>query len=72
MKYLKNSETGQIFAYESDGSQDHLIDEILVSIAKSEVEAYVAEKQSLVQDISPEDKLSAFLKANPDVKSLLE
>lgn len=36
MKYFKNPQTNSVFAYESDGSQDHIIDERLVAITPEE------------------------------------
>ena len=36
MKYFKNPETNSVFAYEADGSQDHIIDERLVAITPEE------------------------------------
>jgi hypothetical protein len=49
MKYYK-SPTNQIFAYELDGSQDHLIGPELIQIEKSEVELLVSAKQQAVFD----------------------
>lgn len=42
MKYFRNSETGQVLAYESDGSQDSYIDPALVPMTPDEVAQYLA------------------------------
>ena len=45
MKLFKD-DNNQIFAYEEDGSQDHLISENLILITKSEANLIIAEKQA--------------------------
>jgi hypothetical protein len=49
MKYYK-SPTDEIFAYELDGSQDHLITPELISIDESEVDILVSTTQQAVFD----------------------
>lgn len=79
MKHYFNPINEQIFAYEEDGSQDHLIDSSFVPIegkalsdlqAKKELELSVkmSEKNN---SISPQEKLLQFLNANPDVSNFI-
>ena len=49
MKYYK-SPSNEIYAYELDGSQDHLITSELIPIEESEVESLVNVKQKTVFD----------------------
>jgi len=49
MKYYK-SPTNEIFAYELDGSQDHLITPELISIEESEVNLLVSTAQKALFD----------------------
>jgi hypothetical protein len=44
MKLFKD-DNNQIFAYEKDGSQDHLISENLILITQSEADLIIAENQ---------------------------
>jgi hypothetical protein len=37
MKYFKDVETGEVFAFEADGSQDHLIQMFMVRMTEDEV-----------------------------------
>jgi hypothetical protein len=71
MKYFKDIHTNTVYAFEADGSQDDLIGENLVGISKEEMEKIVLEKQSMRSTATPQEKLVAFLKSNPDVKSLI-
>ncbi|WP_236212725.1 DUF4376 domain-containing protein [Metapseudomonas otitidis] len=41
MKYFRNTLNGGVFAYEEDGSQDHLIAKELVPMSAAEVESHV-------------------------------
>ena len=45
MKLFKD-DNNQIFAYEKDGSQDHLISKDLISITQSEADLIIAENQA--------------------------
>lgn len=72
MKYFKDRQTEIVYAFEADGSQDEFITGNLVAISKDEADQIILGKQSARQDISPQEKLIAFLKSNPDVKSLID
>lgn len=41
MKYLKRPETGEVFAFEADGSQDSFIPGDLVEMSAAEIKAHV-------------------------------
>lgn len=41
MKYFRNIKSGEVFAYELDGSQDYLITQELVPMSAAEVEAHI-------------------------------
>lgn len=41
MKYFRNVKSGEVFAYELDGSQDYLITQELVSMSAAEVEVHI-------------------------------
>lgn len=41
MKYLRDPETGDVYAYEADGSQDEYIKEGLVPMSEAEVDAHI-------------------------------
>ncbi|WP_165667626.1 DUF4376 domain-containing protein [Metapseudomonas otitidis] len=41
MKYLKHSRSGEVFAYELDGSQDHLISADLVVMTADEIQGHL-------------------------------
>lgn len=41
MKYLKNNETGEVFAFAADGSDDEFIGVNLVPMSESEVKAHL-------------------------------
>ena len=47
MKHYKNSKN-EIFAYESDGSQDHLISEDLIKITNTEKNKILASKEPIL------------------------
>jgi hypothetical protein len=49
MKYYKNS-TNNIFAYEADGSQDHVIPTEYVSITKQQADELIAINDQLALD----------------------
>ncbi|QWA30506.1 phage tail assembly chaperone [Pseudomonas sp. RC3H12] len=42
MKYFRNPETNEVFAFESDGSQDEFIGQDLVPMKPAEVEAHLS------------------------------
>ncbi|WP_337158135.1 tail fiber assembly protein [Pseudomonas putida] len=42
MKYLKDPTTGEVFAFEADGSQDDFIPIGLIALTEAEVEAHLA------------------------------
>lgn len=44
MKYFRNPENGEVFAYESDGSQDYLIEPSFLEMSQDEIEAHLAPK----------------------------
>ena len=50
MKHYINNETQEIFAYEEDGSQDHLISEELVFINDADLATFRAEEAQAIQD----------------------
>jgi len=50
MKHYINNTTKAVFAYESDGSQDHLISEELVSINDADLATLRAEEAQAIQD----------------------
>jgi len=60
MKYYKNS-SGQIFAYESDGSQDHLITNEMKKLTKTEVERI----ENPDKFLSKAEKQEKYLKSLP-------
>lgn len=77
MKYFKDVAANQVYAYELDGSQDHLIGSHLVAISDEEaskfskaVEAAMLAKAGVAQG-DPVDRLKRFLAANPDVQQML-
>lgn len=41
MKYYRDPASGEVFAYESDGSQDDLISEHLITLSEEEVSAHL-------------------------------
>lgn len=41
MKFFRNTQSGEVFAYEKDGSQDHLISKELVPMTAAEVELHI-------------------------------
>jgi hypothetical protein len=71
MKYYKHLQTEEIFAFELDGSQDEFIKPEMQSISKEQADAIIASKKQLTPSKTPQEKLVAFLKANPDVASLI-
>lgn len=54
MKYLKSSITGQVFAFEADGSQDEFIPEGLVAMSAAEVQAHIAPHSVVAADVDGE------------------
>jgi hypothetical protein len=51
MKYFKNEETGEVFAYETDGSQDEFIPEDLVQMTQEEVDLHLNPELTIPQKI---------------------
>lgn len=41
MKFFRNTQSGEVFAYEKDGSQDHLITQELIPMSAAEVELHI-------------------------------
>ena len=41
MKYFKDTDTGEVFAFEEDGSQDHLIQPYMVEMTAEEVSEHL-------------------------------
>lgn len=74
MKLFLDVENNKVFAYEDDGSQDHLIPESFKAITQAEAGKITSSKYASTElaVISPVEKLQAFLNANPDVKALLQ
>lgn len=55
MKYFRNTQSGEIFAYENDGSQDHLITQELVPMSAAEVELHInSVRQPTAADVDVE------------------
>ena len=51
MKYYRDPANGEVFAYESDGSQDDLISEHLIALSAEEVSAHLnPAKEPLTRD----------------------
>ena len=57
MKYYRNTESGLVHAFESDGSQDELITEDFVKMTKNEVDRHLNPEKYL----SDEEKRNIFL-----------
>ena len=72
MKHYKDAITKEIFAFEEDGSQDQFIKSTLIPISDEELTELLAEKRAGQVPESPVDKLVNFLRANPDVRVLLQ
>jgi hypothetical protein len=73
---LYKSPTGNVYAYEADGSQDHLIAEDFVALTQAEIdarEAAVAAKEQAAKDAkaSALAKLAALGLTQDEVKALL-
>jgi hypothetical protein len=72
MKLFKNS-NNDVFAYEIDGSQDHLIED-KISITQEEADVLIAQKQSLFptpQPLTPTEKLASLGLTVDELKALL-
>lgn len=54
MKYLKDPVTGQIFAFEADGSQDSFIPEGVTAMSDAEVQAHIAPSSVVATDVDAE------------------
>jgi hypothetical protein len=65
MKYFKRPSDNEIFAYEEDGSQDHLIDESFISLTKEQ-----AEQQSIDNYNNYFNNLSYSLKRSQSYPSI--
>jgi hypothetical protein len=80
---LYKSPTGEIYAYEADGSQDHLISEDFVALTKEEIiarenafaklkaEAEIKEAQAIAAKDSALAKLAALGLTQDEVKALI-
>jgi hypothetical protein len=73
---LYKSPTGNVYAYEADGSQDHLIAEDFVALTQAEIdarEATIAAKEQAAKDAkaSALAKLTALGLTQDEVKALL-
>lgn len=75
MKHYKDPANNDLYAYESDGSQDEWIKPGLIQITDAEADeirmAKIAEAEAAMVSVDPLEKLKQFLSANPDVKELL-
>ena len=79
MKHYFNPINEQIFAYEEDGSQDHLIDssfvpiegQALIDLRAKKDAALIAQSIAETNNMTPDQKLAQFLSANPDVLKLI-
>lgn len=72
MKLFKDK-NNEIFAYEEDGSQDHLIGD-KVAITQEEADIIIKEKQSLIpvsNSLTPEEKLASVGLSVDDLKQIL-
>lgn len=76
MKHYKDPDTNELYAYEPDGSQDHLIPTQLVAITDEEADAIrnqiFAEALAKTPVLDATTKLAEFLNANPDVAALIQ
>ncbi|MCU9946877.1 DUF4376 domain-containing protein [Pseudomonas sp. PDM13] len=55
MKYFRNTASGEVLAYEQDGSQDHLITPDLVPMAAAEIELHInPARQPTTDDVDVE------------------
>ena len=74
MKHYKDA-NNNIYAYESDGSQDKIIKKSYITITDDEVTALLLitnPPSESLPEVDPIDKLKNFLAANPDVALLLK
>ena len=69
MKHYKDSQ-GNVYAYEADGSQDHLIKPELIPIQASEVESLVHAKQEA--NFAKEDYYRKRLYSYPEIGEFLD
>jgi hypothetical protein len=46
MKYYKNKQTDEVFAFELDGSQDYLISKDLVDMSEGDVDAHLSQEDT--------------------------
>ena len=70
MKYYINPETNKIYAFEDDGSQDHLIKDDYRSIAESEISFYNANQITLQMENMPYTEQRK--KAYPPIEDYLD
>lgn len=55
MKFFRNTQSGEVFAYEKDGSQDHLITKELVPMTAAEVDLHISPvRQPTAADVDVE------------------
>jgi hypothetical protein len=72
MKLFKDNQNN-VFAYELDGSQDHLIGQ-KISITQEEADVLIAQKQASIPTptpLTPEEKLASVGLSVAELKSLL-
>lgn len=76
MKYFKDTNTGEVFAYEADGSQDEFIPVHLVAMTPSEVQEHLTPpltfeqaKSRIIQDVQNLMDSEARLYGYDDIKS---
>jgi hypothetical protein len=74
MKHYKDKK-GNMYAFELDGSQDHLIPKNYIEIDSDEVKTisdnHAQKIMEKMDKLDPVTKLSNFLQANPDVAKLI-
>jgi len=78
MIHYKDNITGQVYGFESDGSQNHLIKSHYVLMTDQEFAEFQEEQQQKLQEkiaalnnVDPTIKLQQFLTSNPDVAALI-
>jgi hypothetical protein len=60
MKYYKHTTTNELFAYELDGSQDHLISDELIQISDNEANQIRVQNEQQILDSLAYDKRRAI------------
>lgn len=65
MKYYKHSNTGKVFAFNDDGSQDHLISDYMIPMNEEEIGSHIARsKADAIESVSRLQALAALYQAN--------